>query len=99
MCKLTHGKAGERHGRGMGMAWERHGPGMLCVNPPLICHDLKQKLFRRFGSGHLRMFYKHVSLKMTLLQIETPFRRNKQLLTEQIICRLVAIYSSYKCKF
>jgi len=26
MCELTHGMAGERHGR-----------GMLCVNPPFVC--------------------------------------------------------------
>jgi hypothetical protein len=25
MCELTHGIAGERHGRGMGTAWARHG--------------------------------------------------------------------------
>jgi hypothetical protein len=24
MCELTHGMAGERHGRGMGAAWARH---------------------------------------------------------------------------
>jgi len=32
MCELTHGMAGERHGRGT--AWARQGHGMLCVNPP-----------------------------------------------------------------
>ena len=28
MCELTHGMAGERHGKYMGAAWERHGRSM-----------------------------------------------------------------------
>ena len=42
------------------------------------------------------MLYKQISLKMTFSHVETPFRKNEQLLTEQIICRLVAIYNLYK---